>query len=242
MADEVKDLVVQSSFIVPSFDDDMVEAMAEELEGLSVSFDRAKIPSGGGMAFEVPGDDPDNPDMTKELVGVIVDHYPINAYWKDKFSGQNNPPDCMSIDGKTGVGINEGNCQSCPMNQYGSDEGGKGKACKNMHRVYLLRSGEMLPVLLTLPPTSIKAFSNYLAKRVLTKGRKSYGVITKVTLKKDVNSTGIPYSSAQFAISEVLDAPTVKQMKEFADNIKKTTREVKIQQTDYVQAEDGAPF
>ena len=35
----------------------------EELDGLgSIPFDVVKIPSGGGVAFEVPGDDPDNPD------------------------------------------------------------------------------------------------------------------------------------------------------------------------------------
>ena len=38
------------------------ELFAEELDGLTPSFERIKIPAGGGLAFEVPGDDPDSPD------------------------------------------------------------------------------------------------------------------------------------------------------------------------------------
>lgn len=53
-----------------------------------------------------------------------------------------------------------------------------------MHRVYTLREGEMLPLLLTLPPTSLKNLSDYIALRVVSKGMRSYGVVTKVSLKK----------------------------------------------------------
>ena len=36
----------------------LAEAIAEEMDGLgTVPFDRVKIPSGGGLAFEIPGED-----------------------------------------------------------------------------------------------------------------------------------------------------------------------------------------
>ena len=90
---------------LPALNDDLAEVIAEEMDGLSIEFDRVKIPSGGGLAFEVPGDDPDEPDMKKEIVGVIVDQHAVNAYWAVKYSGQNNPPDCSSMDGKVGCNI-----------------------------------------------------------------------------------------------------------------------------------------
>ena len=48
------------------------EILAEELDGLTPSFERIKIPAGGGLAYEVPGDDPDSPDSVKEFKSVIV--------------------------------------------------------------------------------------------------------------------------------------------------------------------------
>ena len=54
---------------------DLAEAIAEELDGLgNLPYDKVKIPSGGGLAFEIPGDDEDNPESSTELVGVILFH------------------------------------------------------------------------------------------------------------------------------------------------------------------------
>lgn len=220
-----KALAKVENFNFPVLGNDLGEAMSEEMEGLSIDFDRVKIPSGGGLAFEVPGDDPDNPDMVKELVGVIVDHHPVNAFWSDKYAGQNNPPDCSSMDGKTGQGNPGGNCKNCPFNQWGSDpDGTGGKACKNMHRIYLLRQGEMFPLLLTLPPTSIKPFSNYIAKRIVGRGKRSYGVITKITLKREQNKNGIAYSQAQFSVAGELSPEETAKAAEYAQSIKAVTR------------------
>lgn len=210
------------------------EGMAEEMEGLTVDFDRVKIPSGGGLAFEVPGDDPDNPDMVKELVGLIVDHHPVNAYWPEQYSGQGNPPTCSSLDGKVGIGNPGGKCQNCPYNKWGSaPDGSGGKACKNMHRIYLLRQGEMFPLLLTLPPTSIKPFSNYIAKRIVSRGRRSYGVLTKITLKREQNKNGIAYSQAQFAVAGELSPEETAKAAEYAKGIKAITRTIGVEAADY---------
>lgn len=247
MSKEVKDLaIVNGGFMVPQMDSNLGMAMAEEMDGLTISFDKVKIPSGGGVAFEVPGDDPESPDMVKELIGVIVDHHPINGYWGQKFDGQNNAPDCSSMDGKVGIGNPGGNCKTCPCNQFGSAPDGKGKLCKNMHRVYILRSGEMLPLLLTLPPTSIKTFSDYIAKRIVMKGLRSYGVVTKVTLKKAQNAGGITYSQAQFSVEAVLDKETTEKMRQFSESIKATTRQLSVaDESDTVAVEnsnDDIPF
>lgn len=226
-------LMVVKDFGLPVLNDEMGKAWEEEMSGLQITFDRIKIPSGGGLVFELPGDDPENPETVKELIGIIIDHYPVNAYWKEKYSGQNNPPDCKSQDGKTGVGNPGGACKTCIHNQWGSGEMGVGKACKNMHRIYLLREGEMFPLLLTLPPTSLKNFADYLAKRIITKGRRSYEVITKITLKKAVSTGGITYSQAMFAVEGVLNPELTQKIAQYAENLRPLTRAMAITSEDY---------
>src|SRR5690606_40186209 len=96
-------------------------------------------------------------------------------------------------------------CATCPLNQWGSDESGSGgKACKNMVRLYILREGDAFPLMLTLPPTSIKNWANYLAKRVLGKGFRPHQVVTKIGLKREQSRSGIAYSQATFKLVGVL--------------------------------------
>jgi hypothetical protein len=236
-----KALAIVENVNLPVLGNDLAEAIAEEMDGLTIEFDRVRIPSGGGLAFEIPGDDPDNPELAKEIVGVIVDHHPVNAYWAIKYSGENNPPDCSSMDGKEGVDQdgNRNPCNSCPHNEWGSDEDGRGKACKNMRRIYILPKGEMFPLLLTLPPTSLKNFSNYLAKRIIGKGRRSYNVLTKVSLKKAVSSGGITYSQASFSLAGVLSEEDAKKMEEYSRGIKAITRKLEVAADEYIQTESA---
>jgi hypothetical protein len=62
------------------------EAMASELDGLDMTFERIKIPSAGSTVFEVPGENPGEPDTVKEFSAVILYHHPLYAYYKDKYS------------------------------------------------------------------------------------------------------------------------------------------------------------
>jgi len=234
------------------------QAMMEELEGLDLTFDRVKIPSGGGLAFEIPLDD-DEVDTVKEIVGAIVDHHRVNAYWPSVFSGQGQPPACSSMDGKTGIAAPDADvawsgraqaCAECPFNQWGSDEsGGGGKACKNMVRIYIVREGDVFPLMLTLPPTSIRNWSNYLAKRVLAKGLRPHQVVTRIGLKKEQSKGGITYSQATFKLVGVLSQDVQQQMAAYSQSIKRVTRGLSITSEDYeVNAtgstleDDGAPF
>jgi len=191
------------SFEIVPLSEDIRQIIGEEMEGLgTIPFDKVRIPSGGGLTFELPGEDEDHPESVPELVGVILDHHPINAWWRDEYSGGNQQPDCSSLDGKTGILTGTGDtrdCSVCPFNEFGSGRSGKGKACKNMHRLYILRSGEPLPLILNLPPTSLQALRNYLAKKVAIRGKRSWQVVTRITLKKETNADGIRYSQAVFA-------------------------------------------
>lgn len=194
------------------------DAFAQELDGLEGGFERIKIPSAGSTVFEVPGDDPAQPDAVKEFSAVILYHHPLYAYYKSKYTGGNQPPDCGSLDGVTGIGDPGGSCQQCPYNQFGSGENGS-KACKNRRRIYVLREGEIFPMLLSLPTGSLKEFSRYI-KRLLSKGKKSGSVVTKFSLKKATNSGGISYSQAQFTLDRPLTAQELPLIEQLAQQVK----------------------
>ncbi len=103
-------------------------------------------------------------ETCKEFTGHILHWHNANQYWKEPFSGDNsNPPDCFSPDGMLpddGETIQNGPCAACSLNQYGSavNKDGtesRGKACQNTIRLYVLVDGEMIPVLIKAPPSSL---------------------------------------------------------------------------------------
>ncbi len=196
---------------------------AEDLEGLQLSFDRIKIPAGGATAFEVPGDN-DETEMVKEIECVILHHHPAYAFYQSQYTGGNNPPDCGSFNGITGVGTPGGECANCPFNRFGSGAG-QSKACKNRRMIYILVDGELFPMVMSLPTGSLKEFTHYI-KRQLSKGRRLSQIVTKISLKKATNSTGITYSQAVFTFVRVLEsnektavALMVDQVKAYAANL-----------------------
>lgn len=197
---------------------------SQEMEGLNISFERIKIPSGGTTMFEIPGDNPEEPENMKEFSAVILYHHPLYSYYKDKYTGGSNPPDCCSTDGLFGYGIPGGKCSECTCNQFGSGDNGS-KACKNKRRLYILREGEIFPMILSLPASSLGDFSRYLMRQ-LSKGNKSNMIVTRFSLKKAVSNSGISYSQVQFSPERRLTqeeysfiSSMSQQVKEFKNNV-----------------------
>ena len=146
----------KTTFQIPQLldgDDFTSEDLADDMEGLRLSFTRIKIPGGGHLQFEIPSGNPDVPDYAPYLEGVILYSHNSNAYWPEGSEyDDDQPPLCQSFDGKVGYGEPGGTCADCVLNQFGSDGNNKGKACKNMRMLYLLRSGEYMPIQIALPP------------------------------------------------------------------------------------------
>lgn len=200
--------------------------MQDELAGLDSGFDRIKIPSGGGTSFEVPNlENSDEPTFIKEFSAVILHHHPLFTYYENKYNGSNNPPDCCSFDGINGSGTPGGKCRFCKLNMFGSGENGS-KACKNKHRLYLLRENEIFPVVLILPSSSIQEFSRYI-RRLLGVGKKSDSVVTKLSLKKAVNKTGIAFSMVHFSAIRDLSPSEKDGLRELILQIKNHANEGK---------------
>lgn len=220
----------KNKFELVPFTTEMKEAIAEELDGIdNLRFDMVKTPTAGGLAFEVPGDDPENPDVTKEIVGIIVHHHKVNAFWEGEFDGVNNQPLCSSRDGKVGVEPETGctnECATCPRNAFGSDKNARGKACKNMEHLYFLRSGSPLPIVLVVPPSSLKAWQEYLSKGIVLRGKRLNQVLTKVTLKKEQNADGIQFSKYVFTKVDNLTPAEIEYIKPMATALKEICQAV----------------
>lgn len=228
-----KELQVTNAFSALA-DFNLNDSMSEELDGLNMTFERIKIPAGGATMFELPGEESDEPETVKEFSGVILWHHSLYSYYEDKYTGGSNPPDCGSFNGVTGLGIPGGDCSKCPLNQFGSGENGS-KACKNRRRIYILREGEVFPLILSLPTGSLKEYTKYI-KRLLGKGKKSNMVVTQFSLRKATSNSGIAYSQAQFAIDRPLNAAEQTIINALTEQIKVLSASVGYDVPDMAEA------
>ena len=234
--------IVEHYAVLQFSPDELKEAVEENLQGerLGVSdLDRVKIPAGGGTIWEVPT--MDGTDDVKELDGVIIFWKVAAACWKDEYSGGSAPPDCYSDDGKTGHGLFAeacgGECAKCPMHEWGSSpKGGNAKGCKEVRQVFILQQDSLLPILLNLPPSSIKPFRKYL-RQLLQRGKSYTSVVSRFTVEKDTNAGCIVYSRVKATALVELPAEAKAKIKAFAESIRPTLEAVRAVNEDFVAAE-----
>lgn len=218
------------------------EELAEDMEGLQLSFRRVKIPSGGQLQFELPTEDPDNPDYAKYLEGVIVYSHNSNAYWPTgEDYDENTPPACQSTDGKLGYGSPGGLCADCVYNRFGSDPKGtgKGKACKNMRMVYLLQSGELMPIQLSLAPTSLRPYTDFVNAAFLSRRRGVCGGLVRIGLKKKNNGKD-DYSVATFQKVRDFTGEELARVRAYSESFKEQIKMVLEQRAENIEAEAGS--
>lgn len=231
----------RTTFIIPKLSDSKFTSaeLADDLDGLQLSFQRAKIPGGGVLQFELPGEDPENPDYVQTLEGVILFNHPANSYWPEGSEyDDNTPPQCQSVDGKVGYGEPGGICDVCAYNQFGSDPKGNGKACKNMRVLYLLRNGEILPIQLSLPPTSIRPYANFANSAFLIRGRRVCSGLVQIGLRK-CSSNGFTYSVATFKKLRDFEGEELKQICDYADSFREQIKQLQADRASQNEALAG---
>jgi hypothetical protein len=199
-------------------------ALAENFEGEQLdrfAFPKVTIPAGGGAAMTVPG--PDGEEAETEIRGVIVYQHQSRAYWKGSMDDEAvgaGPPDCAADNGKWGQGNPGGECAKCPMAAFGSGKGGRGQACKLMRNVYFLMSGKSLPIVIQVPPTSLKSYKAYVFN-LSTVNKVFYGVETIIgvsTGHKD--KQGRPYSKFSFRSSRDMEGEELAKTASYAFEFK----------------------
>lgn len=217
------------------------EELAGDIDGLQLGFQCVKIPSGGQLQFELTGEDPDNPDYDKYLEGVILHSHNANAYWiAGKGEDDSTSPDCQSTDGKVGYGCPGGLCADCPKNRYGSDTKGtgRGKACKNQRIIYLLRSGEVMPIQVSLPPTSIRPYTDFVNAAFVARHRGVCGSVVQIGLKKKSNGKD-DYSVATFKRLYDFNGEELARVRAYANSFKEQIELILAQRTEHIEAEAG---
>lgn len=193
-------------------------------------------------------------NAVEQLEGVMI--------YKQKtrvlFRKDEKQPLCSSLDDVTGspripedgspdpmvdqILAAKNSCNRCPHNAWGSakSDSGKvrrGKACKEMRRVYLLQKGAQLPIQVSLPPTSVKAWDDYCSARM------SQGISD---LAAEVVLTLVPAQAGGYDISVIrpkigrklppLELLQFHKMKsEFIDRL----RTIEVSADDYID-EDAA--
>lgn len=233
-------LAERTAFIIPKVSDSKFSSaeLADDMDGLQLSFQRAKIPGGGVLQFELPGEDPENPDYVQTLEGVILFNHSANSYWPAGSEyDDNTPPQCQSVDGKVGYGDPGGICEACDYNKFGSDPNG-GKACKNMRVLYLLRSGEMMPIQLSLPPTSIRPYTTFVNSAFLLRGRRVCSGLVQIGLRKGA-SNGFTYSVATFKKLRDFEGEELAQVCAYADSFRDQIKQTLSERASQNEAQAG---
>jgi len=229
MATKLNELavVVTNLEIVPAADE--LSAILHELKDMgTLPFGRIQIAAAGAGVFKVTEPGEDEAAVATELVAVIIMSHRTNALWLSKYgTTEDKSPDCFSVDGNEGIVRETGECRtcaSCRYNQYGSaDNGaGRGKACKNTRRLYLMRPADkdrpadIFPVILSLPSTALDAYDKYRTKILLGR-QQMHGVLTRITLKNAANKDGVAYSTPVFHAAGVLPPQEVERVRQYAD-------------------------
>lgn len=142
---------------------------------------------------------------------VIVDFMSSNLFYDGVFDRDNpQPPACFAIGAEPSMLVPSPNspikqadtCTVCPNNQFGSAMTGKGKACKNTRLLAIMpvsaldKPDEDAPIwIMSVPPTSLKAFDSY-AQSLATKHKTvPIGVVTEISL--DASNT---FASPRFSV------------------------------------------
>ena len=97
-----------------------------------------------------------------------------------------------------------------------------------MRHLYLLRSGEYMPLLLSLPPTSIRPFKEFLNRAFVYRQRATYGSLVQIGLKKDNNGSN-DYSVATFRLLRDFQGEELAQIRAYANVFKEQVKAINIQ-------------
>lgn len=195
----------------------VAELVAMNLAGDDVSefdLDMVKVPSGGGTTWIVPSLAGD--EETKAIEGIIVHIAKRRQYWASS-DPTGDPPDCYSRDMLKGIGNPGGECETCPMNQFGSAKNERGKACKEVCALFIVRASDHMPIVVNCPPGSLKNIKQYRLRLPLP----YFQVVTRLELSKVQNKDGIAYSEIRPSMVGKLPAESIDAMRAYAGNLQK---------------------
>ncbi len=257
-SDTSSDIVVAPTYAITDQSLDIGQLLKDNLGsgGLSpFDLDRVKIPGGGSLMWTIPSIDGET--ESKELFGIIAAWADKRSFWAKSMdeSGGGSPPDCSSEDGEVGFGYpighpdldeselehrfnNDGSehlsggpfeCMRCPLSQFGSGKG-QAQACKSMKFVFLISPERLLPMLLSVPPSSLRAFRQYMLQ-LASSGARYNNVVTKFTLEKEQKP--VLHSRLVASKASSIDPALIPQIDEYTRALKPLISRIGTQRMDY---------
>jgi hypothetical protein len=157
--------------------------------------------------------DPDSPASAIEVVVIKASPIKHKVWYAGTYvkGGDQSKPDCFSTDGVKPDPQSEKpqakSCMVCKKNQFGSkiqQDGtlGKGKACSDVIRLAVAATNAIDdPMLLRVPPASIKAAGDY-GKLLAKRGVPLNGVVTKLKFDKDAPTPKLEFEPIGFLSQE----------------------------------------
>lgn len=237
----------------------------EDTNAYDLTATRLHIAPGGTGNF-VSTDDSIN---LKQLVGIVAVSQKARAYWPSKSLGKppicassdgitgtfNFAAEAAQMEAATktstihpairlmdttGSAPEIYECASCPLSQWGSAFAGKGQGCKTLRRLILLLEGMAMPVILTLPPTSVAAWDAYCSS--LRQQRKEYfAVRTTFNLERFKTNDGEPYSIIKLEVGLPLVIEEVRAVIEVRRQFEAWVRSKAVSAEDYAEAAPAEP-
>lgn len=136
----------------------MAQNFEESREGIDFRPQRYKINKDAQVFVDPFGQSID------EMKAIVLFKQKTRGCWEEG----NKTPLCSSFDGITGTDAsgNSRRCAECPKNAWGSGKEGRGKACKEMRRMFLMTPDNALPIQVSFPPTSISVIDNFFSARL----------------------------------------------------------------------------
>jgi hypothetical protein len=181
----------------------------DRMKAVAVKTAETEAPSGGFISFKsgrltigdqlMPGD---------KIECIVVDTLLHNKYFDTPYNANKVvPPACYAFareevelapsqgDGKDNPGAEDPQseyCLDCPMNEWGSDpKGGRGKACTNSRRLFLLpadvinspdKASRADFIQCDLPPTSVRNYSKF-ANEAAAAGAAPFQFVVELSVK-----------------------------------------------------------
>lgn len=184
-------------------------------------FERIKVPSGGGLAWTITDMETGQQMPAVEVIGIPIFFRDQKAFWELAFDDPNSikgPPDCASNDTIVGFGDpgvaaqltpdKQGFlCATCGNNRFNTAKGGtqRGKACRDVRMMFILREGDLLPILIPVPPTSLGVVRQFMMK-LSSRGIIFHNAVCRFSLVSDKSSNGAPYSKVTMELLGTLSS------------------------------------
>jgi hypothetical protein len=191
---------------------------------------RVTVPAGGGVVWTI-GDD-DDMETAKTIDGIMCLYKPSWVLWGSELMEEGDLPVLVSDDGATAwqvsddIGdldpelldaarIAEGQYDMSQLHycQFGSAPNERGKRMKERRILGILREGDMLPLIIDLPPTSIKAVKTAMLGKIIPKTGKYYQrAVVSLGLRSE-SKGGNTYSVATMKLLGLVDEATAERVR-----------------------------